>query len=85
MALFLLIVLGMSLGWFASIITRTEARRGILLQMAVGLVMSLVVGLPMNSGTVLGGVSLLAAGAAAGASIAALVAYNLFVGRGADA
>lgn len=81
MALFLLIVVGMTLGWFASIVMRTDAARDIQRQMGVGLVMSLLAGLLMNSGTVLGQLSLPALGAAVGASIAALVVYYLVLVR----
>jgi uncharacterized membrane protein YeaQ/YmgE (transglycosylase-associated protein family) len=76
MALLLLIVIGLSAGWFASIVARTDAPRDILKQMGAGLIASLVAGLLLNSGTVMGGLSLIALGAAIAASIAILVAYH---------
>ena len=38
MALFVLIILGLSLGWFSSILARTESAGAILRQMGVGVV-----------------------------------------------
>ncbi len=84
MALLLLIIVGASAGWFASIVARTEAVGAILRQMGIGLVVSLIAGLLMNSGTMLGGLSLIALGTATGAAIAALVLYHLFFTRRSD-
>ena len=76
MALLVLIVVGAFLGWVASIITRIEAPREVLRQMGIGLVASLVAGLVVNHGTVLGGLSFFALGAAIAAAIALLVIYH---------
>ena len=82
MALLLLTVLGLSLGWFASIIARTETPGSILSQMALAFVASLGVGIFMNSGTILGSLSWLAFGAAAAAIVVVLVAFHaLFTWR----
>jgi len=85
MALLLLITVGLSAGWFASIAARTEAARDILRQMGLGLVASLIGGLLMNSGTMLGGLSLLALGAAIAAAAAVLIAYHAITQRSVDA
>jgi len=85
MALLLLIIIGATAGWFASIVARTEEAGAIVRQMGVGLAASLVVGLFINSGTVLGGLSMIALGSAVAAAIAALAAYHMIAGRSADA
>lgn len=85
MALILLIVLGASLGWLASVIARTEEPGAILRQIGVGLGASLLCGLLVNSGTIMGGLTALAFGAAVVASIAALAGYHMMRSRGADA
>ncbi len=84
MALLLLIVIGLSAGWLASIIARTEAPRDILRQMGIGLIVSLIAGLLVNSGTILGGLTPLALGIAIAATAAALVGYNALVTRNAE-
>lgn len=76
MALLVLIVLGMTLGWLASILARTETPGEIFRQIAAGVIMSLVAGIITNDGTVLGSLSFLALGAALAATIVALVLYN---------
>ncbi|MEM9501789.1 MAG: hypothetical protein AAF941_08075 [Pseudomonadota bacterium] len=76
MALLVLIAIGASLGWVTSIITRTEAPGEVLRQIGIGLLAALIAGLIVNQGTILGGLSLLALGAAIGASIALLVLYH---------
>ena len=76
MALILLILIGAILGWLASIITRTEDRSGILADIAVGVGGSLLAGLLVNDGSVLGGLSataLLAAFAGGGVALAAFI------------
>lgn len=85
MALILLIVIGASAGWMASIFARDEAAGAVLRQMGIGLVASLLAGVLTNSGTILGGLSLLALGASIAAAVAALFAYHTFVKRTADA
>jgi len=81
MALFVLLILGISMGWFASILARTEAAGSILRQMGVGVLAALVAGLTMNSGTILGGLSLFGLGAAVAAAFVALVLYNAISNR----
>lgn len=85
MALLVLIVLGATLGWLASILTRTEETRAILRQMAVGVIATLVVGLLVNSGTFLGGLSLLALGASVLAGSVALAGYHVYLSRRSEA
>lgn len=84
MALLVLIVLGAVLGWLASILARTEAPGAIMRQAALGAVISLAGGLLMNSGSVLGGLSLLALGVAVAATCGVLVIYNAMLVRQTD-
>ncbi|MDJ0978294.1 MAG: hypothetical protein QNI87_07140 [Erythrobacter sp.] len=84
MALLVLFVLGTTIGWLASILARTEAAGAILRQMGIGIVVAIGCGLAVNSGSVLGGLSLLALGVAAGVTIAVLVFYHAVLSRGAD-
>ncbi|MDY7097015.1 MAG: hypothetical protein SXU28_02635 [Pseudomonadota bacterium] len=79
MALLVLLILGSTLGWAASILARTEAAGAILRQMAVGIVFTLAAGLIVNTGSPLGTLTWLALGVATGAAIAALAVYNLIV------
>ena len=74
MALLVLIVLGASLGWLASILGRTEAPRDILRQMALGVAVSVIAGEIANAGTMVGSLSVagLAAGLIAAATVLAL-------------
>lgn len=81
MALLVLIVLGATLGWLASILARTEAPGAILRQVAGGAIVSLVAGGFANGGTMLGGLSLLGLGVALGASAVALVLYHAIARR----
>lgn len=85
MALLLLIVIGLSAGWLASVVARTEEPGAILRQMGVGLAASLITGLLVNSGTILGSLSLLALGSAILAPAAALVVYHAVLSRKAEA
>jgi uncharacterized membrane protein YeaQ/YmgE (transglycosylase-associated protein family) len=84
-ALFVLIILGTSLGWFASVLARTEAAGAILRQIGIGIVAALAGGLVMNGGTMIGGLSLLALGTATLLAIAALVLYHALVTRREEA
>ena len=84
MALVVLIILGASLGWLASVLGRSEAAGSILRQIALGIVVCLIAGFVMNSGSVLGGLSLMALGVACGAAIAGLVVYHLIFERNLD-
>lgn len=81
MALIVLIVLGAMLGWLASILARTEDAGEILRQMGLSLLASLIAGLIVNSGTVIGGLSLLALGAASVAAIMVLILYHTVLRR----
>lgn len=81
MALFVLLILGISLGWFSSILARTDAARAVLTQMGIGIAASLIAGLALNSGSILGGLSLLGLGAAVIGSSVALILYHALVTR----
>jgi uncharacterized membrane protein YeaQ/YmgE (transglycosylase-associated protein family) len=76
MALLVLIVLGATLGWLASILARTEAAGAILRQIALGSAAALFAGGIANEGTLLGSLSLLGLGAALVASAAVLGLYH---------
>nr|WP_298931584.1 hypothetical protein [uncultured Erythrobacter sp.] len=80
MALLVLITLGATLGWLASILGRNEAPRMILRMMGVGMVATIAVGLFVNSWTFLGGLSLTAFGAGFAGGAVALVVHH-FVAR----
>jgi uncharacterized membrane protein YeaQ/YmgE (transglycosylase-associated protein family) len=86
MALLVLIVLGATLGWLASILARTEATGDILRQVALGLLVSVVAGEIANDGTMIGSLSFLSLGVALAACIAAMVLYHaVFTRRRAKA
>lgn len=76
MALLVLIVLGASLGWLASILARTEAPGEILRQIALGVAVSVVAGELANEGTMIGSLSFLGLGVALAATGVALVLYH---------
>ncbi len=76
MALLVLIVLGASLGWLASILARTEAPATILRQIALGMITSVVTGEIANEGTIIGNLSFLSLGVALAATAGVLVLYN---------
>lgn len=81
MALLVLIVLGVTLGWLASILARTEAPGEIFRQIGIGVSVSLGAGLLLNDGTMLGSLSFLALGAALAATVVAMVLYNAIFRR----
>jgi uncharacterized membrane protein YeaQ/YmgE (transglycosylase-associated protein family) len=85
MALLVLILLGATLGWLASILGRTEAPGSILRQIGLGLAVSVVAGEIANDGTVVGSLSLIGLGVALAASLIALVLYHAILGRRAKA
>ncbi|MFL0672740.1 MAG: hypothetical protein ACJLS3_15335 [Erythrobacter sp.] len=86
MALLVLIVLGVTLGWLASILARTEAPGLIFRQIGIGVAVSLVAGALLNDGTLLGSLSFLALGAALAATCVAMVLYHaIFHRRKAEA
>ena len=76
MALLVLIVLGASLGWLASILARTETPGEILRQIALGVAVSVVAGELANEGTMIGSLSFLGLGVALAATGVALVLYH---------
>ncbi|MFM7404509.1 MAG: hypothetical protein ACKO1N_10610 [Erythrobacter sp.] len=76
MALLVLIVLGATLGWLASILARTEAPGDILRQMALGVIVSVTVGGIINGGVIIYGLSLLSLGLALVITGVALVLYH---------
>ena len=79
MALILLILVGCLVGWFGSIVMRTEESRGILRDMGAGLAGSLSLGLLVSNFTVLGGLrltSILAAFGGAAIAVAGLYYYR---------
>jgi len=81
MALLVLIVLGASLGWLASILARTEAPGDILRQLILGLAVSVVAGEIANDGTIIGSLSFLSLGIALVACVTALVLYHALARR----
>lgn len=85
MALLVLIVMGATLGWLASIIARTEAAAEILRQIGFGVAVALVAGITANRGSALGGLSFIGLGVAIVAAGAALVLYHALLRRRADA
>ena len=85
MALLVLIVLGATLGWLASILARTEAPGSILRQVALGMAVSVVAGEIANDGTMIGSLSFLSLGIALAATGVALVLYHAIARRGARA
>lgn len=85
MALLVLIALGMTLGWLASILARTEAPGAIFRQIGIGVVAALAAGVLLNDGTMLGSLSILALGGALAASAVALVLYHAIFRRRAEA
>lgn len=85
MALLVLILLGATLGWLASILARTEAPGSILRQIGLGLAVSVVAGEIANDGTMVGSLSLIGLGVALAASLIALVLYHAILGRRAKA
>jgi uncharacterized membrane protein YeaQ/YmgE (transglycosylase-associated protein family) len=85
MALLVLIALGATMGWLASIIARTEAPGAILRQIALGLAVALVSGGFANGGTMIGSLSFVGLGVALAASAVALVLYHAVGKRKAKA
>ena len=81
MALMMLTLIGLVLGWIASVIVRAEERGPILRQMGLGLAVSVTCGLIANSGTFLGSLSWIAMGVAVALTIAALAAYSFYLNR----
>lgn len=76
MALLVLIVLGATLGWLASILARTEAPGDILRQLLLGIAVSVIAGEIANDGAVIGSLSLRSLGVALAATGVGLVIYH---------
>lgn len=85
MALLLLIIIGVAMGWFGSIASREEDKYVIRRLILVALAASIVVGLVVNGGTFIGSLDWLAAGAAVLASALALAGYHFYSRRNAEA
>lgn len=83
MALLVLIVLGASLGWLASILARNEAPGEILRQVGLGLIVSVVAGEIANKGTMIGSLSFVSLGIALVSAGIALVIYHAVLRRNA--
>lgn len=81
MALLVLIVLGATMGWLASILARSEAPAAILRQIALGVAVSVVAGEIANDGTMIGSLSFLSLGVALALTGAALVLYHALARR----
>lgn len=81
MALLVLIVLGATLGWLASILGRTEAPGQILRQMMLGMIVSVVAGEIANEGTMIGSLSVISLGIALAATAGALLLYHAALRR----
>lgn len=58
MGIIIMIIVGGIIGWLASIVMRTDAQQGILLNVVVGIVGALIAGLLVGGDTILGGFSL---------------------------
>ncbi|MEO0908267.1 MAG: GlsB/YeaQ/YmgE family stress response membrane protein [Pseudomonadota bacterium] len=81
MALMLLVVIGVVMGWLASIVTRVEEGRAIRRMVLVGIVGAVLVGAPVNSLIVLGALSWTAMAAAAIGSALGIAAYWFYLNR----
>jgi uncharacterized membrane protein YeaQ/YmgE (transglycosylase-associated protein family) len=81
MALLVLIVLGATLGWLASILARTEAPGDILRQVALGMIVSVVAGEIANKGTMIGSLSFMSLGIALSLTAVSLVLYHAVARR----
>ena len=81
MALMLLVVIGMVMGWLASIVTRVEEGRAIRRMVLVGIVGAVLAGAPVNSLIVLGALSWTAMAAAAIGSALGIGAYWFYLNR----
>ena len=81
MALILLIVIGVLMGWFGSIALRIEDKYAIRRLIFIAMGASIVVGLLVNGGTFIGSLDWLAMGAAVLASIVALAGYHFWSKR----
>ncbi len=78
MGLILLIVVGGIVGWLASIMTRTDDRHGILLNVAVGVAGALVSALLIEGSSILGGISPIALFVSFAGSVVLLALFGLY-------
>lgn len=85
MALLVLIVMGATLGWLASILARTEAPGDILRQVGLGVAVSVVAGGIANEGTMIGSLSFLSLGIALAATVIVVVLYHALTRKKAPA
>lgn len=85
MSLLVLIVMGATLGWLASILARTDKPGEILRQIAAGTLVAIIAGVIANDGSVLGGLSFFALGVAVAATVVILLLYHMFSRRRAGA
>ncbi len=70
-------VVGGIIGWLASIVTRTDAQQGVLLNIAVGIVGALIAGLLVPGYSILNGISLQSTLASFAGAVALLAIVNL--------
>ena len=77
MGFVILVVVGGILGWLASIITRSEDRRGIMVNVGIGIAGTLIAGILANKGSILLGITAFALLAAFAGAVVALVVVNL--------
>lgn len=82
MGLIILIVIGVILGWLATVILRIEDSKGILSNMIAGVIGSVAAGLVAGQGTIFAGVSAVALGCAIAAAAVLIAALNLARRRG---
>ena len=58
MGIIIMIIVGGIIGWLASIVMRTDAQQGILLNVVVGIVGALIAGLVVGGNTIMNGFNL---------------------------
>lgn len=81
MGFVILVVVGGILGWLASIITRSEDRQGILMNVVVGIAGAMLAGILVNRGSILIGISATALLAAFAAALLSLAIANVVRAR----
>lgn len=78
MGIIILIIVGGIIGWLASIVMRTDAQQGILLNIVVGIVGALLAGLVVGGNTIMSGFSLSALLFSFLGAVVLLAIVNLF-------
>lgn len=78
MGIIIMIIVGGIIGWLASIVMRTDAQQGILLNVVVGIVGALLAGIVVGGNTILYGFSLSALLFSFLGAIVLLAIVNLF-------